>query len=315
MRLGDLLQPSNVRCGLDVTGRAELIRAVLDPLISKIDPGAAHEILEAALARDKLGTLSVGRGVAFPHARSERISDFTVLAATLTKGIDFGASDGKPVQVVVFFVVGRSQSPLYLQALAAWSSLLGNPAHFEALHKAATPEEFVEYVMTAGPRLRVQWALADFVHPPVCHVTQGQTLRQAAEMLTSFHLSSVPVIGEDGGFLGSIAHTDLVRHALKHYILSIGHVPALSAPDVFNDFMALHGDTPIREAMPPMASQIVLRDDETLLEACSLLAQAGQNRAFVVKGGPAPNPPGARKLVGVFEVNELIKRLLKMRGR
>jgi len=69
------------------------------------DPDIRHAdvLLEALTAREKLGSTGIGKEVAIPHSRTVSVPRLKTLVARSKRGIDWGASDKKPVKL--FFVV------------------------------------------------------------------------------------------------------------------------------------------------------------------------------------------------------------------
>ncbi len=76
-----------------------------------------------------------------------------IAAATTAQPVDFGASDGVPIEVI-FLVAGPSRSPaLILQALARVSRLLRTPGVTDRLRRAVSAEEISEILKeTEGQR-------------------------------------------------------------------------------------------------------------------------------------------------------------------
>jgi len=61
-------------------------------------------LLELLKLRERLGTSSLGKAVALPHARSLTIPHARILVARSTRGIDWQAPDDVPVQLVMLIL-------------------------------------------------------------------------------------------------------------------------------------------------------------------------------------------------------------------
>lgn len=116
--------------------------AVVD-LVATTRMGAIEELIEAAgagapvtdrerffkavVAREKALTTGVGDGIAIPHARVPEVKrPFAVLGRS-RRGIDYGAADGRPVQIAVLIGTPERQAGPYLQILSRALSLLVEP--------------------------------------------------------------------------------------------------------------------------------------------------------------------------------------------
>ena|SRR5258706_11860796 len=75
---------------------AELVNAACDAGVVTDAP----LLLEFLKLRERLGATAIGKGVAIPHARSATILTPRFLMARSQRGIDWGATDGVPVQLV-----------------------------------------------------------------------------------------------------------------------------------------------------------------------------------------------------------------------
>ncbi len=143
MNLSTLLAPGLVKCGLAARTKEEALGEIAR-LAAAALPGVTAENLLAALAeREKLGLFSIAKGCAFPHARTEKVSDLRIAVGTAPHGIDFKSSDGRPVRMVVLFVIPRKHSDLYLRTLAAFLNFTASDEALDRAVRAATAEELL----------------------------------------------------------------------------------------------------------------------------------------------------------------------------
>ena len=86
------LRPKRKESALaDLVSRAHEAGAVREPSLLR-------ETLEL---RERLGTTAIGKGVAVPHARSIAVIEPRLMVARSRRGIDWGAADGLPIQLVL----------------------------------------------------------------------------------------------------------------------------------------------------------------------------------------------------------------------
>jgi mannitol/fructose-specific phosphotransferase system IIA component (Ntr-type) len=85
------------------------------------DPGLLHETL---LRRERWVSSAIGKGVAVPNARSLGVAAPRLLVARSRRGVDWGAADGVPVQLVVL-VLSPSEASIegHLERVARAVSL------------------------------------------------------------------------------------------------------------------------------------------------------------------------------------------------
>ena len=92
------------------------------------------------MKRERLGSTAVGNGIAIPHVNDETISKPKGFIAILSKGIDFGAADNQPVDIIFLLIAPSKQGSEHLQALAAVSRLLRNSSLITKLRGCKSTE-------------------------------------------------------------------------------------------------------------------------------------------------------------------------------
>ncbi len=86
--------------------------------------------------REKLGSTSVGNGVALPHARVEGIEHPFISVVILENAIDFDNVDDLDVDIVLCLIVPDKESDNHLELLASLSEVLDQISIRRTLRKA-----------------------------------------------------------------------------------------------------------------------------------------------------------------------------------
>jgi nitrogen PTS system EIIA component len=108
---------------------------VVGELKSKDDQGAFQEIADALLgasiisaadkdairdaflARERVGTTSLGKGLAIPHVFSDKVPSAHVVVARSSTGVQMKSPDGLPIRVFFCIVACEASRPAYLHIL------------------------------------------------------------------------------------------------------------------------------------------------------------------------------------------------------
>jgi len=120
--LSQALQAGGIHCGFPGADKETVLRnavAVLD-LPPEIDP---EFILQVLLAREAMGTTAVGDGIAIPHVRNPILVQLPVpkiALCFLAEPVDFGALDGKPVQILFTIISPTIRMHLHLLSKLAY---------------------------------------------------------------------------------------------------------------------------------------------------------------------------------------------------
>jgi nitrogen PTS system EIIA component len=138
--LGSLIRPQLVFADLSAADRSEVLRAFADRVAGQGLVKSGADLFQKLWEREQLGSTGIGSGVAIPHCKLPGLAHGVVAVGLVPGGVDFGAADGRPVQVL-FLVISPSGAPAeHLQILAAISRWLRVDAHADRLASLRDPE-------------------------------------------------------------------------------------------------------------------------------------------------------------------------------
>ena len=121
--LKDHLDAARVR---DLAGRTkdEILAEMVEVVSTSDAVGDADALLRAVREREQLLSTGIGLGIAIPHARIGSVRRFVVAVGRHASGIEFGAIDGRPVNIVVLIAGPQDAQKPYLELLAQLSRRL-----------------------------------------------------------------------------------------------------------------------------------------------------------------------------------------------
>ena len=115
----------------------------LSQLLSTSSGINVNEIFTELYEREKLGSTSVGNGVALPHARIKGIKHPFVSIIILDNPIDFDNIDNLDVDIVVCLIVPTEETENHLALLACLSEILDKISNRKKLRSARNSEEIL----------------------------------------------------------------------------------------------------------------------------------------------------------------------------
>ena len=145
--LSQALQAGGIHCGFPGDDKETVLRnavAILD-LPPEIDPDF---ILQVLLAREAMGTTAVGDGIAIPHVRNPILVQLPVpkiALCFLAQPVDFGALDGKPVQIL--FTIISPTIRMHLHLLSKLAYCLRDQRLRGILGKQCNPEAIMAVIL------------------------------------------------------------------------------------------------------------------------------------------------------------------------
>ncbi|MFI5361086.1 MAG: PTS sugar transporter subunit IIA [Elusimicrobiota bacterium] len=88
------------------------------------DLAGSPELAEEMIARERTHNTGIGSGVACPHVRATGGGDLLCAVGWTPAGIDYGASDGKKVHLIVMYYIPDAQKNVYLKEISSLASAI-----------------------------------------------------------------------------------------------------------------------------------------------------------------------------------------------
>ena len=123
MELIDLITPDHVIARMRATSKKQALQE-LARRSAEVSGLEQREIFDILLERERLGTTGIGRGIAIPHGKHDRLNGLIGVFARIDKAIDFDAVDGEPVDLLFLLLAPPSAGADHLKALAKVSRTL-----------------------------------------------------------------------------------------------------------------------------------------------------------------------------------------------
>lgn len=141
MRIIDYMRHTLIFLDIDAEDKDEAITKTVEMMKLKGAVNNVQKFVDAVFERESLGSTAIGKGMALPHARTQQIDQITIAMTRLKKGVEFGAADGQPVNLI--FLLGTPLKAVgeYLAVLAKLSKILREDKTRKKFLKAKTSRE------------------------------------------------------------------------------------------------------------------------------------------------------------------------------
>ncbi len=154
-----LLRPEAVTVQLNSRGKNSLLRELVGLAVRTGLVYDEHALLEAVMAREEMHSTAMGGGIAIPHPRRPlpyEIADSVLVVAKASRGIVFGAPDGKLTDL--FFLTASQDDTHHLHILARLCRMLHDDDWVERLHACETGEEMIDLLTEREEQVIVESA-------------------------------------------------------------------------------------------------------------------------------------------------------------
>jgi PTS system nitrogen regulatory IIA component len=148
MSLGELLQPDAIVPALRANSKKQVLLEVADRAAS-VTGLPDRVIFDGLVQRERLGPTGLGHGVAIPHAELAGLGRMVGIFARMERPLDFGATDGEPVDLIFVLLTPTGCGADHLKALALVARALRDP-HLLATLRATEDPDALYAVLTHG---------------------------------------------------------------------------------------------------------------------------------------------------------------------
>ncbi len=140
MRITDVLEAGCVKVPVKAVDKRDAIFELVDLLAERSGLAAAglgEELREAVWERETTRTTGIGHGIGIPHGKTDGIDRPWMAIGRVGTPLEFGAIDGKPVELIILLVSPEDQTRPHMEALARISRLLTDEPFRNQLKKAS----------------------------------------------------------------------------------------------------------------------------------------------------------------------------------
>ena len=128
----------------DICKTKKSILEKISDLLSRSSGVSKDDIFKRLYEREKLGSTSIGKGVAIPHARIEDIEYPFLSIIILDEPVEFDNIDSLDVDIIVSIIVPEKNYNDHLELLARLSSKLDDPSVRKELRQARNSSEIIQ---------------------------------------------------------------------------------------------------------------------------------------------------------------------------
>lgn len=140
MKLSEIVTKSCIFIDLKVSSKRALFKEI-SQMISQKTKLNINDILEKLNEREKLGSTTIGDGVAIPHTKISGLKKVFSIFIKLKKSIDFSSSDSSDVDLIFVIIAPKESQSEHLMALAKISGFLKIKKNVDKLRKTKSQDE------------------------------------------------------------------------------------------------------------------------------------------------------------------------------
>ncbi len=285
MNLRDLLSPERIVIPLPAKTLHDAAEQLIASFVETGTASEASKLVGQVSETPADEALAVGDDAFILHVRSDAMESVAAALGVTAEPVALEQESEKSARIVVVVAGPPKDTPTLLQSVTGFAHALGNkevPAAILAASSSAEVEEISDLMDVELPEVIL---VGDVMRRKARSVTPETTLREAASMMTRYHLGSIPVLSDEGEVLGMVSGRDLLALALPRYLKEIRSGGRSSAEtELEEDEEAVDpGNVPVRDVMD--RSVLCLSEDQSLGEVAALMVAKDADRFPVARDG------------------------------
>ena len=152
MQLANLLNSEHVACKVKSASKKRALEELSRLIVRGEEHLSQSEVFECLVARERLGSTGLGKGVAIPHGRLKSGDRAIAAFIQLEEGVDFDSPDGEPVDLLCALLVPQESTDEHLQILASLTEMFRNVDLRDHLRQASDDEALFEALSECFPK-------------------------------------------------------------------------------------------------------------------------------------------------------------------
>ena len=142
MKLSEFINKDSIFLDVHAESQKNVFK-ILGNIFSKKNKTLSSLIIDKLNERERLGSTSVGNGIAIPHTKIDGINETQVIFLKLIDGVDFSASDGKKIDLVFSIIAPENSESDHLLILSSISNFIRKKQKVDRLRGSSNMEEIL----------------------------------------------------------------------------------------------------------------------------------------------------------------------------
>ncbi len=255
------------------------------------------ELLKLILARDAESSTAYPTGIAIPHIRIEGIDDTLVSVCMLKDPLDY---DGIDVTVIVLMITEKTASRLYLNLVSAFIQLSKDTLAMQELKRQKDAHQLISAIKRLGITIKASLHISDIMNCTPITIGPDKTLKELSDVLSNHGLTYLPVVDDEGKYLGEVDILNLLKVGVPDYLMMLDHLSFLDSYEPLENLLEQEDRMLVADIM--RTDQEFLSPDSSIIEAAHEMIQGNKRYYSVVQNNV---------LAGVISATDIFTKVVR----
>jgi PTS system nitrogen regulatory IIA component len=300
MLLADFLDPRTIVFEQRILTREQIYRDIIEriclfhkDILSNYD----DNLLRAILDREKEAPMVYPSGIAIPHIRLDGLADTLIGMTFLQTPLNY---DGIKVDWIVMIFTDKTSSKIYLNIVAALLKISQDSEIMNQLRSFNDGIEVINYLRQCKIKVGQELSVADLmVKNPVC-IQSDDTLSKINSLMNEFNISLVPVVDENGNYVGEVDILNVLKVGMPDYLMMIDDITFLRSYEPLESLFEKEEIVKAGEIMQKNAR--VLSPTTSIVETVYYMIKENKRHFCIVD---------KEYLVGIITAMDIFRKVIK----
>ena len=298
MKLSNLLKPDYIKVNIDIRTKGDAIKEILKTFIENYDFAVDKDyLLNAIEEREKLGGTTFPTGISIPHARLDNFDDTLIGILVPQNPIKDGNID---IRMLVLILTSKTVSTVYLNTLATFIKVSKDNDIFSKILASASGQELVSVINKLDITVKKEITVTDIMSEDVISVSPKTTIKELADIFYVNKTGYVPVLDENGEFIGEVTLMILIEEGIPDYATQVGNLNFLKTFEPLERLFRKEDEITVGQIMKKPS--IVFTRDTSIVEAALEFTKAQRRQIPIVEG---------KKVVGILALVDILDKILR----
>ena len=145
MKVSTYLSEDKISIEKNIKNREQLLKRLAEILCDAGLNQDVEELVDQLMERERLGSTSIGCGIALPHVYLD-VDDLQVAMVRTHNGVDFEAMDDEPCRIFFLIIGKKDNTEPYIALLSQISRMLKRQSARDGILQAQSPAEILEAI-------------------------------------------------------------------------------------------------------------------------------------------------------------------------
>lgn len=304
MKLSSYLDEKLIFENLDGNSIEEVINVLVNKVakVNKTVESYKNLIEDAILKREHEISTAIGKGIAIPHARVDEYNDVLVVIGKLKNPIDNkveATHTMDKVDLVFVIIAGRTKNKTVLKLMSSISRLAQKEEFLKSLRGNFDSNKVIKLIESYETDVKDRITAEDVMSTELVPAKLTDTLEEIATRLIIENRPGLPVVDDNGSFVGEITERELIEFGMPKYTSLMNDLSFMTVGEPFEEYFKNEGRVTVRELYRSNAKTIDTK--ASIMEISFIMVTQGSTRLYVVEN---------KKYYGTIFRSDIIKKVL-----